>query len=154
MEISEKIKALREQKAWSQEHLSSITGLSPKTIQRIEAGKNTPSFESQQALAQAFDIEIRDLRDTLSLKNDDDLPREYILEVYFEGECIEQQSYFSPIIPPLPGEQFYILFKNSNYSNEYGNWWLVKKRKHLKFNESVNTETLMLECVPDPQKGL
>ncbi|MEZ9395821.1 helix-turn-helix domain-containing protein [Vibrio splendidus] len=154
MTIGKKVKQLRELKGWSQEHLSSVSGLSSKTIQRIESGKKA-SLESQQALASAFQIEISEIfyAQTEVAQHPRENRKEYILEIYFEGECIEQQSYFDPIIPPLPGEQFYISFENSNYSQAYGNWWVVEKRKHLKFNESINIETLMLYCVPDPEKG-
>lgn len=155
MSIGKKIKTLREQKGWSQEHLAQVSGLVVKTIQRIESEKTKAALESQQALACAFEIEIKEL----FYAYDEPLaeiraPKEYILEIYFEGECIEQQRYLDPIIPPLPGEQFHISFQNSNYSQSYGNWWLVEKRKHLKFNESINIETLMLYCIPDPKKGV
>ncbi|NNN70892.1 MULTISPECIES: helix-turn-helix domain-containing protein [unclassified Vibrio] len=154
MTIGKKVKHLRESRGWSQEHLSSVSGLSIKTIQRIESGRKA-SLESQQALASAFKVEISEIfyAKTEVVCSTKKSPKEYILEIYFEGECIEQQSYFDPIIPPLPGEQFYISFENSNYSEEYGNWWVVQKRKHLKFNESINIETLMLYCIPDPKKG-
>ena len=156
MSIGKKIKKLRELNAWSQEHLSTVSGLAVKTIQRIEAEKNKASLESQKALASVFEIEISDLfySQIQEPAVPRQFPKEYILEIYYEGECIEQQSYFDPIIPPLPGEQFYISFENTNYSKEHGNWWLVKKRKHLKFNESINIETLMLYCIPDPDQGI
>lgn len=153
MDISVKVKEIRERKGWSQEHLADVAGLSVKTIQRIESRMGKASFESQQALSQAFDIRIEKLFYSQTPKKPERRPKEYILEVYFEGECIEQQRYFDPIIPPLPGEKFYIIFENKNYSDEYGNWWIVNRRKHLKFNEEINIEILMLECTPDPQKG-
>jgi len=153
MNISIKVKNLREGKGWSQEHLSAVAGISTKTIHRIETGKTKASLESQQALSDAFGISISELFYDQAQNNAERWPKEYILEVYFEGECIEQQRYLDPIIPPLPGEKFYIIFENKNYSNEHGNWWIVNRRKHLKFNEEINIETLMLECTPDPQKG-
>jgi len=150
--FSTRIKVLREDRGWSQEHLSETSGLSIKTIQRVESGKNV-SLESQQALAQAFDLNVRELRENPENHKVVVPPREYVFEIYYQGECIEQQIYTSPVIPPLPGEQIYVVFQNSNYSKEYGNWWIVKKRRHLKFNESVNIETLMLTCVPDTNQG-
>ena len=151
MDISLKVKRLRKHKGWSQEHLASVSGLSTKTVQRIESGNNA-SLESQQALASVFEIDIGELIYN-NFEPEKRNPKEYILEVYFEGECIEQQIYADPIIPPLPGEQFYIVFQNKNYSDSYGNWWVVEKRKHLKFNQSINIETLMLYCIPDPSRG-
>jgi transcriptional regulator with XRE-family HTH domain len=50
------VKKLRAEKNWSQEELSEVSGLSPRTIQRIENGENA-SMESIRALAAAFEIE-------------------------------------------------------------------------------------------------
>lgn len=50
------IKALREERAWSQEHLATVAGLSARTVQRLEADGNA-SLESKMAIAAAFDVE-------------------------------------------------------------------------------------------------
>ncbi len=51
----EKVRALREQKCWSQEHLASASGLSVRTIQRVEAaGSGLP--ETRLALAAALGV--------------------------------------------------------------------------------------------------
>jgi transcriptional regulator with XRE-family HTH domain len=50
------IKYLREERAWSQEHLAAVTGLSARTIQRLEADGKA-SHESRLALAAAFGVE-------------------------------------------------------------------------------------------------
>ncbi|WP_373869502.1 2TM domain-containing protein [Agarivorans gilvus] len=55
------VKKLRLQRAWSQEQLSELTGLSIRTIQRIEGGQK-PSLESLKALAAVFEIELSDLQ--------------------------------------------------------------------------------------------
>ena len=47
------IKALREERAWSQEHLASVADLSARTVQRLEADGNA-SLESKMAIAAAF----------------------------------------------------------------------------------------------------
>jgi transcriptional regulator with XRE-family HTH domain len=54
------VKKLRSAKNWSQEELSEASGLSPRTIQRIENGENA-SIESVRALAAAFDIDPKEL---------------------------------------------------------------------------------------------
>ena len=54
------IQTLRLRRGWSQEQLATITGLSPRTIQRIERGQ-TPSLDSLQALASAFNVDVSDL---------------------------------------------------------------------------------------------
>lgn len=50
------IKDLREERAWSQEHLASVAGLSARTVQRLEAEGNA-SLESKMAIAAAFGVE-------------------------------------------------------------------------------------------------
>ncbi|UTF59061.1 2TM domain-containing protein [Gilvimarinus sp. DA14] len=51
------VRKLRLQRGWSQEELAEMTGLSIRTIQRIERGQ-TPALESRKALAAVFDIDI------------------------------------------------------------------------------------------------
>ncbi len=53
---AERIRQMRTGKAWSQEHLAAVTGLSVRTIQRIETG-GLASPESKMALAAAFGVE-------------------------------------------------------------------------------------------------
>ena len=56
MSISaEKLNMLRIQNGWSQERLADISGLSLRTIQRLERGESA-SLESQLAISKAFDI--------------------------------------------------------------------------------------------------
>lgn len=50
------VKKLREARAWSQDHLAQVSGLSLRTIQRVE-GEGTASAETRMAIAAAFDIE-------------------------------------------------------------------------------------------------
>jgi len=54
------VKKLRNDRTWSQEQLSSISGLSLRTIQRIE-NEGRCSKESKKALAVAFEIIANDL---------------------------------------------------------------------------------------------
>ncbi|HGP6770839.1 TPA: helix-turn-helix domain-containing protein, partial [Vibrio cholerae O1] len=49
------IKKLRERKNWSQEQLATMSGLSVRTIQRIESG-NKASIESLKSLASVFEV--------------------------------------------------------------------------------------------------
>ena len=50
------VRALREERAWSQEHLAMVAGLSARTVQRLEADGNA-SPESRMAIAAAFGME-------------------------------------------------------------------------------------------------
>jgi transcriptional regulator with XRE-family HTH domain len=53
----EAVRALREQKSWSQEHLASASGLSVRTVQRVEM-ENVASAETRLALAAALDVPV------------------------------------------------------------------------------------------------
>jgi transcriptional regulator with XRE-family HTH domain len=54
------LKKLRKEKAWPQDQLAEISGLSLRTIQRIEKSGNA-SLESKKALASAFGIKATEL---------------------------------------------------------------------------------------------
>jgi transcriptional regulator with XRE-family HTH domain len=56
---SQTIKALRKDRAWTQQQLADICGLSMRTIQRVER-QSIGSLETSKALAGAFDVK-RDL---------------------------------------------------------------------------------------------
>lgn len=51
---------LRKRKSWTQEKLADKSGLSVRTIQRIEAGEDA-SLETIRSIAQALGVEISDL---------------------------------------------------------------------------------------------
>lgn len=55
-ELAQKIKNLRNRKGYSQEELSEKTGLSLRTIQRIENGETEPRGDSLKRLAFVFDV--------------------------------------------------------------------------------------------------
>ncbi|KHT63288.1 XRE family transcriptional regulator [Photobacterium gaetbulicola] len=55
------VRKLRLQRGWSQEHLSQLSGLSVRTIQRIERGQNA-GLESLKSLAAVFDIPVTELQ--------------------------------------------------------------------------------------------
>ena len=61
------LRELRKEKGWSQGDLSELTGLSVRTIHRIENGQVTPSAESAKALAAVFDVPFAEF---LSLAKD------------------------------------------------------------------------------------
>jgi transcriptional regulator with XRE-family HTH domain len=60
------MKALRQERKWSQEQLADFSGLSLRTIQRIESS-NKAGYESLRALASAFEIEISALELELAM---------------------------------------------------------------------------------------
>jgi len=51
------VRKLRLQQGWSQEQLAELTGLSVRTIQRMERGQK-PSLESARALAAVFEVDL------------------------------------------------------------------------------------------------
>ncbi|CAA6606032.1 conserved hypothetical protein [Rhodospirillaceae bacterium LM-1] len=55
------LKQLRLDKGWTQEQLAGISGVSVRTIQRIEQG-GTAGLESAKALAAAFGLALADLQ--------------------------------------------------------------------------------------------
>ncbi|OOE95576.1 XRE family transcriptional regulator [Salinivibrio sp. MA351] len=63
------VKALRVQKGWSQDQLAQFSGLSVRTIQRIERG-HKPGLESLKSLAAVFDIDITDLQKETDMQAD------------------------------------------------------------------------------------
>lgn len=62
MKINGKLIATeREGRAWSQQHLATVSGLALRTIQRIEAN-GSGSYESAKAIAACLDLDISDIR--------------------------------------------------------------------------------------------
>lgn len=57
----ELIRAEREKRAWTQEHVAELAGLGVRTIQRIEA-TGTASVESATALSAVLEIPVASLR--------------------------------------------------------------------------------------------
>src|SRR6266567_9326290 len=55
-----RIKAMREERGWSQEQLAEIAGVSERTIQRLEQ-EEPARFDSLRALAAAFKLDVKDL---------------------------------------------------------------------------------------------
>ena len=62
------LKALRNDRGWSQEQLSQMSGLSVRTIQRIEQGSK-PGMESLKSLAAVFEVDIKTLQQETPMTN-------------------------------------------------------------------------------------
>lgn len=52
---AQRLRCLREQRGWSQEQLANVSGLSARTIQRVEA-TGAASLETRMALAAALEL--------------------------------------------------------------------------------------------------
>ena len=57
---SKRVKQLRNQRSWSQDQLASVSGLSLRTIQRIE-NRGACALDSKRALAAVFEVDIDEL---------------------------------------------------------------------------------------------
>jgi uncharacterized glyoxalase superfamily protein PhnB/DNA-binding XRE family transcriptional regulator len=58
-QVGEKIRSLRERKAWTQEHLAGAARISPRTVQRAEDG--VMSAETRVAIASALEVPVESL---------------------------------------------------------------------------------------------
>jgi transcriptional regulator with XRE-family HTH domain len=58
---SKRIRAEREKRAWSQEHLAEVAGLALRTVQRVET-TGVASYETAKALAAVFEMDVARLR--------------------------------------------------------------------------------------------
>ena len=65
-----KVKALRMERSWSQEHLAAASGVSLRTVQRIETEGNA-SAESRLSLAAAFGVDASALVSANAAENPD-----------------------------------------------------------------------------------
>lgn len=61
MRLAERILAARRAQGWSQEELAQQSGLSLRTIQRIENGESKPRLHSLRVLAETLSLELQDL---------------------------------------------------------------------------------------------
>lgn len=60
-QVGHAIRHQRKVRGWSQEQLAERTGRSLEMINRVERGRIAPSFETLEALAQAFGTSVREL---------------------------------------------------------------------------------------------
>ena len=60
------VKKLRDERKWSQEQLAILSGLSMRTIQRVESGQSA-SLETLKSLASVFDVEISKLTEEITM---------------------------------------------------------------------------------------
>lgn len=61
--LGARIKELRKSLGLSQDQFSERIGVDPKHLSRIELGKSFPYMETLEAIAQALDVELKDLFD-------------------------------------------------------------------------------------------
>jgi len=54
----DQVRILREARGWTQQHLADASGLSLRTVQRVEQGEVAPSKETLLSLSGAFDVKL------------------------------------------------------------------------------------------------
>lgn len=64
------VRKLRLQRGWSQEQLAQMSGLSVRTIQRIERGQKA-GLESLKSLASVFEIDLSQLHEETDMNEND-----------------------------------------------------------------------------------
>lgn len=91
------VKIFREIRQWSQEQLGEISGLSARTIQRVEEGKPS-SLDTRRAIARAFGFEDIDaFNKPYVIPTDEDLKA--------EKEKFEKENITLPALPLTTGKE-------------------------------------------------
>ncbi|MCG2709597.1 MAG: helix-turn-helix domain-containing protein [Thermodesulfovibrionales bacterium] len=71
--LGARIKELRKAKGLSQEELSEKVGIDSKHLSRIEVGKSYPSLDTLEKIANALNVEIKDLFEFMHLSRGKEL---------------------------------------------------------------------------------
>ena len=88
------IKKLRLQRAWSQEQLAECSGLSVRTIQRLEKGGQM-SLESRKSIAAAFDLDAGEIEKE---NNTNNIDTQSLLEQKTRNEVKALKRFYKKII--------------------------------------------------------
>lgn len=80
MTISERIKALRAERGWSQSELAQRAHMTQAGLSLIEAGGRQPTYRVMKAIARALGVTLADL--------DPELPRPLALSINPEPEAV------------------------------------------------------------------
>jgi transcriptional regulator with XRE-family HTH domain len=59
--VGQEIRRLREERGWSQAKLGVLSGVGPAGVSQIETGRRNPSAGTLQRIADALEVEVRDL---------------------------------------------------------------------------------------------
>lgn len=97
VELAAVVKAFRHVRQWSQEQLSEISGLSVRTLQRVERG-DPSDLDTRRAIARAFEFEdIDTLNKPFSIPTDEELQA--------EKEKFEREHITLDALPLTTGKQ-------------------------------------------------
>ncbi|OON41841.1 DNA-binding protein [Izhakiella australiensis] len=117
MNDTNKLRALRLERAWSQEQLAELSGLSTRTVQRIENGER-PSLETLSALAAVFEVSVS----TFSVQEnaEDNALDERISET--RSRIVEEGRFYRSVITALV--VCILLFMLNRYTSSDSFWSL------------------------------
>lgn len=73
---------------------------------------------------------------------------EYVLEFYYQGDCLEVRNQNAPWILPNEGENIRFIFENEAYTESFGSNWVVESRRFLFHGKSHAVQTIQLICIP------
>jgi transcriptional regulator with XRE-family HTH domain len=73
-ELSKRVKELRLKRGLSQDQLADISGLSLRTVQRVESGQNIPRGDTLSRLAIALQVSTEEIVELQSIENGHDHP--------------------------------------------------------------------------------
>lgn len=83
-ELSRRIKELRLKRGMSQDQLADISGLSLRTIQRVESGQNIPRGDTLSRLASALQVTTEEIVELQNLENGHDSPTDKRSRNFFD----------------------------------------------------------------------
>jgi len=112
------IQKLRLQRGWSQEQLAEVSGLSVRTIQRLERGQ-PGSLESMNALAAVFEIDLDSLKEPAMDTPRSDLPPDEALALAHVRKVKAFYIHLSQYLIVIP----MLAVLNLLISTDY--WWVI-----------------------------
>lgn len=108
------IQKLRLQRGWSQEQLAEVSGLSVRTIQRLERGQ-PGSLESMNALAAVFEIDLDRLKEPAMDTPRSDVPPDEALALAHVRKVKGFYIHLSQYLIVIPGLAVINLLTGSDY---------------------------------------
>lgn len=114
-----KIKELRLARAWSQEQLAELAGLSVRTVQRIENGER-PGLETLSALAAVFEVSVAELSGPYG-HGDDALDRR-ILEAKIK--VADEGKFYRSVIKAVVICLFFFILNHFSSNNSQWALWV------------------------------
>lgn len=85
MERAKLVKREREERAWPQRQLAEVAGVNLRTIQRLERD-GTASFDTLMGVAQAFNMDVKQLSPTSRTKEDKPQKKVHLLPCLISGK--------------------------------------------------------------------